>query len=148
MKLDKKDLIIIEYLKKDSSLTTQKISRQTRIPITTIHNRIKKLKKKEIIKNYTINIDYTKLGKPLSAYILITIDYNLPNNKKTNQLEIAKKIKSFEEVTSTSIMAGTTDIIIKTRSESMEELNDFILEKLRNIQGVDKTQTLMVLKEV
>ena len=82
MKLDKKDLIIIEYLKKDSSLTTQKISRQTRIPITTIHNRIKKLKKKEIIKNYTINIDYTKLGIPLSAYILITIDYNLPNNKK------------------------------------------------------------------
>ena len=148
MNLDKKDIEIINILEKDASLTTQNISRITRIPITTIHNRIKKLKKEGVIKNFTINLDYDKYGKPISAYILITITYHIEHTKKTDQLQIAKKLKAFDEVTSSSIVTGTTDIITKVRVSSIDELNTFIIHKLRNVEGIDKTQTMIVLKEV
>ena len=53
-----------------------------------------------------------------------------------------------DEVDSADIVAGGTDMIIKVRAESMKRLNEFITEKLRNIKGIDKTQTLMVLEEL
>lgn len=147
MKLDKKDIEILEILKQDSNLSTHKISKKTHIPITTIHNRIKKLEKEEIIKNYTLNLDYKKLGKTISAYILITINYNIPG-KKINQTQIAKQIKSFDDINSVSIVAGGTDLVAKIRTKDIDSLNDFIIDKLRNIDGVDRTQTLTIMKEV
>ena len=48
--MDEKDEKILKLLKENSKLTTQQISKKTLIPITTIHNRIKKLEKEGIIK--------------------------------------------------------------------------------------------------
>lgn len=147
MQLDEKDNKILYILKTNAELTSSQISKKTAIPITTVHNRIKKLKQLGIIKNYTINIDHEKIGKALAAYILITI--NQSNLKqKISQHDIGRKLKSFDEVDSADIVTGATDIIIKVRAESMKKLNDFITEKLRNIEGIDKTQTLMVLEEI
>ena len=147
MQLDEKDNKILNILKTNAELTSSQISKKTAIPITTVHNRIKKLKQNGIIKNFTVNIDYEKLGKELAAYILITINQSILG-KKISQHNIGKKLKSFDEVESADIVAGETDMIIKVRSESMKNLNIFITEKLRNIEGIDKTQTLMVLEEI
>ncbi len=144
MDLDKKDLKIIEILKQNSKQTTSQISKKFNIPITTVHNRIKKLEKLGIIKNYTVVLDYKKLDQGILSYILVSVMYTLPNEKKIDQEEIAKEIKKIgaEEV---SIVTGGTDLIVKVRVKDVEELNEFVIKKLRNIDGVDKTQTLIVL---
>lgn len=146
MKLDEKDKKIIEILKQNSKLSTQQISKKLRIPITTIHNRIKKLEKQEIIKNYTVNLNYKKLNLEILAYILITINYNIPGHK-INQEEIAKEIKKIPRVEEVDIMTGVTDILAKVRVSDIDELNNFLIKKLRNIKGIDKTQTMIVLSE-
>ena len=46
-----------------------------------------------------------------------------------------------------SIVTGGTDLIIKVRAKDVGELNDFVIKKLRSIDGVDKTQTAIVLQE-
>lgn len=148
MELDEKDLQILEQLKANAKLTTSQISKKTNTPITTVHNRIKKLEKEKIIKSYTLSLDFEKLGKPLSSYILITINQNLHPGKKISQEEVGKRIKSFDDVETVDIVTGATDILIKVRSRTMSDLNDFITHKLRNIEGIDKTQTMMVLKEL
>ena len=81
--LDKKDLAILEILKHNSNLSTQNIAKKTNIPITTVHNRIKKLEKEGIIKEYSVVLDNKKIGKPIAAYILITVDYKLLQQLKT-----------------------------------------------------------------
>lgn len=144
MELDKKDLKIIEILKENSNQTTSQISKKFNIPITTVHNRIKKLEKLGVIKNYTVVLDYKKLDKGILSYILVSVMYTLPNGKKVAQEDIAREIKKIgaEEV---SIVTGGTDLIIKVRVKDVDELNDFVIKKLRSIDGVDKTQTLIVL---
>lgn len=144
MDLDKKDLKIIDILKEDSKQTTNQISKRFNIPITTVHNRIKKLEKLGIIKSYTVNLDYKKLDKGILSYILVSVIYTLPSGRKVSQEQVAKEIKNIgaEEV---SIVTGGTDLIIKVRAKDIDELNDFVIKKLRNIDGVDKTQTLIVL---
>jgi len=115
------------------------------MPITTIHNRIKKLEKLGIIGGYTLKLDYNKLGKPINAHILVTVTYNLPSGKKIQQEDVAKEIRKLEGVERVDIVTGITDIIVDVRMETIEELNDFVIKKLRNVEGVDKTQTIIVL---
>tara|TARA_Y100000034_G_scaffold130294_1_gene188335 strand:+ start:2595 stop:3029 length:435 start_codon:yes stop_codon:yes gene_type:complete len=143
MDLDEKDLKVIKILKKHADLTTSQISKKTGMPITTIHNRIKKLKRLEIIKNYTIKLNYEKLDKPLKAHILITV-----NQEADSQSKIGKKILSWEPTESVDIVTGTTDLIAQVRIKDMHVLSDFLTNNLRKIEGIDKAQTLMVLEEI
>ena len=53
-----------------------------------------------------------------------------------------------KEVEEVKILAGVTDILIKVRTENIDELNNFVINKLREIEGVDKTQTMIVLNDL
>lgn len=147
IKLDKKDLKVLEILKENAKLTTSQIAKKTAIPITTVHNRIKKLERLGIIKNYTINLNFKRLSYDITAFILVTVAYHLPSGEKISQEKVAKQIKKIgaEEV---YIVTGSTDIIAKVRAHDIDELNDFIIRKLRNIKGIDKTQTMTVLQGI
>ncbi len=146
MKLDEKDKQILEILKKNARLTTKEIAKIVKLPITTVHNRIKKLENNKIITNFTVNLNYNELGKPILAFILVTVNYNLVSEKKIDQEELAKKIKFLEGTEDVSIVTGDTDIIVKVRLSNVDELSNYITKKLRNLEGIDKTRTLIVLK--
>jgi len=148
MELDKKDMQIFEELKGNGRLSTQKIAKLTRIPITTVHNRIKKLEKDGYIRQYTIIPDYKKMDKGLCSLILITVNYRPAPGMKLSQVEIAKKIKRLPGVEEVLIVAGGTDIVAKLRVKDVDELNKFIIDKLRNVEGVDRTTTMVVLDSV
>jgi len=147
MKVDNKDRKIIAELVQDSRQTTGRLSKKLNIPVTTVHNRIKKLVRMGVIINYTLNLDHNLLGRPIPAYIGVTINYNVPG-KKINQTEIAKEIKELEEVYEVYIMTGGSDILVKVLAKDISDLNVFVTEKLRNIEGIDKTQTAIILKEL
>ena len=60
--IDKLDLEILKLLSRDSKISFSEISNLLKVSNTTIHVRIKRLQKLEVIKNFTITIDYNKLG--------------------------------------------------------------------------------------
>ncbi len=80
--LDDKDKKILEILKIHGDYTTRQIAKKTLIPPTTINNRIKKLKKEGIIKNFSINVDYEQVDKGLLVYVLIHVDLVLLKERK------------------------------------------------------------------
>jgi DNA-binding Lrp family transcriptional regulator len=143
--LDEKDELILSVLKEDAKLSTQQIARKVNIPITTIHNRIKKLESSNIIKGYTTIINNELLGNIL-AYVLISVSYNLADGKTLDQEELAKKIGKNKNIEEVNITAGQTDLIVKVRAKNIDELNDFVIKYLRTLPGIEKTQTLVVLK--
>lgn len=146
--LDEKDLRIIEVLKQNSKLTTQQIAKKVNIPITTIHNRIKNLERLGVIKGYSVVLDYKMLGRPILGYVLVTAVSALPTGKKLFQEDVAKEIRKLHGVEEVCIVTGGTDILVKVRVKDVDELNDFLIKKLRRIDGVDKTQTMIVLSSV
>lgn len=146
--MDKKDELILAILKENSKLSSQQISKKTRIPITTVHNRIKKLEKQGIIKGYTVILDNKKIGKPIAAYVLITVDYKLLKQLKMSQQELAKKLKQHEFVEESAMVTGATDIIIKIRVNSIDQMDSFVTRYLRSIDGIEKTQTMVILNEI
>lgn len=148
MKLDKKDLAILDELKVDSKLPIKKIAAKVKVPITTVHNRIKKMEREGVIKNYTVKVDSRLLGKSMAAYILITVDYKLLKQINSTQYELAKRVKANPLVEEASMVTGATDIMIKVRVADIEQLSDFVTKLLRNVDGVEKTQTAVILTEV
>ena len=147
VKLDKKDEAILAILKENAKLSTQQIAKRTRIPITTVHNRVKKLEKGGVIKGYTVVLDNKKIGKPLAAFILVTVDYKRLKEMKRSQYELAQQLLRHPAVESSAMITGASDIIIKLRARNIDELNDFVTIYLRNVEGVEKTQTAIVLNE-
>ncbi len=145
--IDSKDLEILELLKSNSKLTVQQLSRKTSIPPTTIHNRIKQMEESKIIQGYSITIDKTRIGLPISVFILVTIHYDHTKAKKFSQKEVARQIKAIKGVEHVAIVTGKTDILVRADLEGIQALDSFLLERLRNIEGINQTETLLILSE-
>lgn len=145
--MDAKDEKILAVLKENSRLSSQGISKRTAIPMTTVHNRIKKLLNEGIIEKFTVKLNPKKIGKTMAAYIMITIDYPALKQAKTSQHEVASKLKKHPVVEEAAMITGASDIILKVRVGSIEELDKFVTVELRNIYGIEKTQTIVILNE-
>ncbi len=98
--------------------------------------------------NYTVNINHKKLGKGMIGFVLVTVDYKLLKEAKMTQYDLGRKIKAISKVEEADIVTGGTDIIVKVRVSDIDELSDFVTKALRNIEGVEKTQTMVVLSEI
>lgn len=143
--LDKKDLDILEMLKVDSRAPTKKIAKQLSIPLTTVHNRIKKLQKEGVISRFTIEINEKKRGKAALAYILVSMDYKYLNAKNLSQIDTAQKLMKHPLVEKSSIITGSKDMLLTIRAENVDAIGNFVTSDLRAMEGVDKSETLVVL---
>ena len=145
--IDKKDLKILEILQEDSSLSTHKIAKKTLIPVTTVNNRIKKLKNNGVIKKYTIEIDKSKLGFNLLAYIFINVSNTELKAAGMKVDDLIKMIRKNPFIESVEHVTGNIDLVIKMQVRSIDELNDFVVNTLSNYNGIEKTNTLFVLRK-
>jgi Lrp/AsnC family transcriptional regulator for asnA, asnC and gidA len=146
-KIDETDMRILGVLEQNSKLSSQKISRKTGIPITTVHNRVRKLEKEGIIKGYTLVLDHEKLGRPLLAYILVNYDMNAVGSKLTRD-ELARKLRQIGEAERISYTTGRYDIVMVIRFRTIRDLDNLIMAKLRTIPGIGKTETFIVMEEI
>jgi DNA-binding Lrp family transcriptional regulator len=143
--IDEKDKKILGILQENSNLSTYKISKKTLIPVTTVNNRIKKLKKIGVIKKFTIEIDKNKLGFKLAAYILINISLRELKEAKMTTKDIVRIIKKNPNIESVDNVTGDVDIILKIRAVDINEVNDYVVNTLGELKGVEKTKTALIL---
>ncbi|MEM4240171.1 MAG: Lrp/AsnC family transcriptional regulator [Candidatus Woesearchaeota archaeon] len=144
-KLDENDIKLLRLIQEDSKLSIQELSKETGLPPTTVHNRTKRMEKEGIIRKYTAEINWSKAGRQVLAYVLVSVEYILPTGGRVQQEDAAKEIRGMEGVEEVSILTGGADLLVKVRAKDLGELNEFVVRKLRNVQGVDKTQTMIVL---
>lgn len=136
-KLDDKDFAIIEELKKDSKLSEQKIAKRTGIPMTTVHNRIAKLRKGGVIERFTVKLDYGKVGKPITAFVL------LKAINQADQRELVSQISKMPNIIEVAMVTGVFDILFKARAASMDELRSVVVGNLRKQKTVGESETMV-----
>jgi len=134
---DKKDEIILTELKKNARNTTKNIGTNVKIPRITVHDRIKKMLDNGIIKSFTVISDYKKIGLHTKVFIFISFS----SDTKISQRELAKRIAKLNGVFEVNIISGEYDLLIKVRGTSLEEIGKLVVDKLRELDGVDKTLT-------
>jgi Lrp/AsnC family leucine-responsive transcriptional regulator len=143
-RLDKKDQMIIEYLKDHGRDKISEISNTLGIPRATVFERMERLRKEGYIKKYTVDLDYEKLGYPVMAYVLITFNFHA----EVDQMTLCRTLSKMDNVVSASVISGNWDIMILTINKNMKELSQFVLDKLRTMDGVERTLSVPVFELV
>ena len=138
--LDQKDFSLIDYLRRDGRGKIGDISKSTGIPRATVFERISKLTGLGIIKNFTVSLDYEKLGLPVMAYVMLSYD----SESGVNQNILCESLAQMDNIIGVSILSGEWDIIVLTVQKSIRDLSTFVLDRLRNMKGISRTQTFTV----
>jgi DNA-binding Lrp family transcriptional regulator len=141
--LDERDFEILTELKNNSKQSLGKIAKKLDIPKSSVYRKITKLEENGLIRHYSIRIDYQKLGKPILAYILISIESSVSGK---TQKEIAMEIAQFPAIHEIHITTGDYDMIAKVRAKSVEDLGEIVINKIRNVKGVGKTYSIVTLQ--
>ena len=139
MDLDNKDLRIISVLNENSRVSIRNIAKKLNLRPSTVHQRIQKLIKNNIIEKFTLKLNNKSIGENFIVFLLITTTKDLDSKFFNN-----KYVKEVFGIT------GEYDLIVKLKFKDVEEFNDFLIG-LRKEQGTEKTLTMVVtanLKEV
>lgn len=70
----------------------------------------------------------------VTAYILLNVEM-------TNQNSVFETVKGMDETREIYQIFGAFDIIIKADFQDNEQLSNFVIDKLKSLEGVIETQT-------
>jgi len=144
-KLDDKDIAILALLQENSKLTAKQIAKKVNSPITTVFAKIKRMEELGIIREYRAILAPEKIGSTTAAFILASVSYRTKDdNSPVSQRVVAEEISKFPEVQEVHIITGDWDLLIKLRTLSVDAIGKFVVDKLRLINGLEKTLTCMV----
>ncbi len=141
--LDEKDHLILRELERDCRQRTNQISKETHIPITTVHNRIKKLCGSGHITGFRAILNPEKLAKSLLSFVFVTL--NRQSNSRGTPLkdrELIKQIAAHPNVQEVHTITGDWDLLLKIRAKNIQELESFVTEYLRDTQLIERAQTI------
>jgi DNA-binding Lrp family transcriptional regulator len=149
VKLDEKDRAILALLQENSKLTARQISKKINAPITTVFAKTKRMEELGLIKEYRAILAPEKLNAGTAAFILASVSYRAKaDDVPISQRVVAEEIAKFPEVQEVHIITGDWDLLVKLRSESVDAVGKFVVDKLRLIKGLEKTLTCMVFETV
>ena len=148
-KLNEKDRAILALLQENSKLTARQISKKINAPITTVFAKTKRMEELGLIKGYRAILAPERLNSGTAAFILASVSYRAKaDDVPISQRVVAEEIAKFPEVQEVHIITGDWDLLVKLRSESVDAVGKFVVDKLRLIKGLEKTLTCMVFETV
>ena len=140
VKIDDIDREILRMLQDNSRVAFKRIAEKVGVSEATIFVRVKNLRKRGVIKRFTVIVSPELLGKSLTAFVLI--------NSEPKKLEsVLETLSNMDDVYEVYDVTGTYYIIAKIRTENRESLAK-IIDRIGMIDGVTRTETAIVLKSV
>jgi DNA-binding Lrp family transcriptional regulator len=141
--LDEKDRKILRELERDCRQRTNQIAKATNIPVTTVHNRIKKLSTTGHIASFRAVLNPEKLDKPLVSFVFVSLNRNsVEQTESKTDREIISKIASHAAVQEVHTVTGDWDLLLKIRAKDIGELEGIITSELREPKLIDRAQTI------
>ncbi len=137
MELDETDREILDILKNTGRISYTEIGDELGISDVAAKKRISKLQEEGVIENFTVNLDYSKLGKSLHGFLLVKISPEI--KEKTRE-----KLQGNEKVLRFYNTIGEYDLIIETACKDLDEVKEFTEREIGNLKGVQEIRTAIV----
>ncbi len=139
--MDSIDAKILKLLQKNARITASDIGAEINLSVPAVSERLKKLESSGIISQYTAIINPAHLKKDLTAIMFISLE----RPKFTDRF--VEFVKDEEEILECHYLAGDFDYSLKIITENTGTL-EALLNRIKSIQGVQKTRTIVVLSTV
>ena len=135
--LDDIDLQILRTLQKNAKLTTKELADAVHLTPTPVFERQKRLERQGYIKKYVAILDPDKLNQSLQVYCKVKL-------KQINH-EIADAFTRRIICYNTS---GNYDYLLKVRATDMKQYQEFVLNKLGEIESLASIESTFVMSEI
>lgn len=132
--LDNIDKMILRFLQENGRMSYSEIARRTGVPESTVRLRVKRLMEEGIIRKFAALINPFKAGYTIVAFIAVDVE---PSKIKRAVEELSK----LPEVDVLGIATGAHDILMQVTVRDLQELENFLIEKLGKVEGIKSTET-------
>ena len=134
--MDEKDKQIVRILRDDARSGYGDIGNKVGLSEGAVRKRIKTLSDENVIRKFTVKIG---IGEGAQAITLLATNPAYPT------LEVSEKIQALPNVETIYEVTGEYDIVAVISGLSVAEVNECI-EKIRRVEGIMKTNTMIVLR--
>lgn len=141
MSIDQVDRQLLELLQHNARASLTSLAKEVNLSAPAVSERLKKLELAGIIRGFLTDIHPGKLGLPIAAFIAISVK---PRKSGPPLAEALSKLPAVEELYA---VAGPYSYLAKVRLPSTEDLDQF-LDELLLVDGVEHTETTMILRTV
>jgi Lrp/AsnC family leucine-responsive transcriptional regulator len=131
------DRQIVALLAGDGRMSFTDLARETGLSVSAVHQRVRRLQKRGVIRGYAAVLDHEAVGLPLTAFVSIKpIDPSAPD-------DAPEKLTHLDEIEACHSVAGEESYILKVRVTSPSALEE-LLQQIRAAANVS-TRTTVVL---
>ncbi len=133
---------LVQALQTDGRATQLELSKLVKLSQPATAERIRKLEESGVITGYAARVDAPKLGKDVTAFVGVSIEH--PKYFE----QFAKKVLSLDDVLECHRVAGADSYLLKVKTATTASLDTLLVDSLRTIPGVTKTNTTIVLSSI
>ncbi|HET6451135.1 MAG TPA: Lrp/AsnC family transcriptional regulator [Spirochaetia bacterium] len=120
--VDEIDRKILDLLQGNAKLSNAEIAESVGLTVSSVHERVKKLERKGVIKGYVAVVDAEKMGKPLLAFSRLTV-----SNHDGLRTAVQKLCEQEPDILECHNVAGEDCYILKIRASGPKELERLLL---------------------
>lgn len=135
---------ILRTLQKNAKLTTKELADAVNLTATPVFERQKRLERKGYIKKYVAVLDPEKLNQGLLVFCKVKlkqINHEIANS-------FTRRIMRMPEVIECYNTSGQYDYLLKVRAADMKQYQEFVLNKLGEIDSLASLESAFVMSEV
>lgn len=138
---DNTDFKILSLLQKDASVPYTDIAKEVFVSPGTVHVRMKKMEQAGVVKGVKLQIDYTKLGYDIIAFLGIYLE------RGDLYDEAIKQLKEIPEIISAHYTTGDYGIFVQIVCRDTKHLHHVLHNKIQKVKGIQRTETFISLQE-
>lgn len=142
--MDSTDKKILEILQENAMMTAKEMAVKLSLTTTPIYERIKKLQKTGIIKQYVALLDADLLGKSIIVFMNITIKDH--HTDKRN--EFVRRMEQLDAVAEFYHTSGSYDFLVKVRFSDIKTFRDFLVNDVASIHNISDIESQIVLEQI
>jgi Lrp/AsnC family transcriptional regulator, leucine-responsive regulatory protein len=139
--LDQTDLEILQLLQHNARITIKEIAEKVHLSTTPVHERIRRMEERGVIRQYVTLLDGAKVKKGLMVICYIS----LRQHSKMAGNKFIKSILEMNEVIECLTISGEFDFMLKVVAENMDAYYDFHVNRLSQIENIGNVQSVFVM---
>jgi Lrp/AsnC family transcriptional regulator for asnA, asnC and gidA len=141
LQIDNLDRKILDIITKNARIPYLEVARECGVSGAAIHQRVQRLIKIGVIRGSEFKVDPVLVGFKTCAYIGIFLEH--PGHFR----DVVNHFKDIPEIIECHYTTGNYSLFIKVYTKDNEHLKDILTEKIQNIAGIVRTETLISLEE-
>jgi DNA-binding Lrp family transcriptional regulator len=139
--LDEIDLSILRLLQQNARMTVKELAENVHLSPTPVHERVKRMERSGVIKQYVALLDAAKVGKSLMVICYVS----LQQHNKDAGGKFIQAILGMDEVLECLTISGQFDFMLKVVAENMDAYYNFHVNKLSAMDNVANVQSAFVM---